>query len=593
MGHPCPDTHKAPTARFVRRSLPGDIRSSDVRGHSQQVVDRLRHPSRALLVLGVTTLLVLAGVSAAIAAQTTSRVSTDSWGTPTAGMVTGCFISDAGRFVAFDSTAWSLVPGDDNEASDTFVKDLGSGAAHRVSVSTFGAQGNGNSRVRGVSKDGRYVLFASLATNLVDGDTNGQMDLFLVDRALSLTDRVNVSTSGTQSTGPVLPQTALSPDGKAVVFASPANNLVMGDTNGETDIFLRNMTNWTTNRISLGQSAEANGDSSWASVSDPAASSSGSRFVAFQSRATNLIDGQADTNGVDDIFVKQLSTFLLMRVSTVNGTAAQADGMSERPDISPDGKFVAFESDATNLVSGDTNAHRDIYLTDWLNSKTVRVSLSSSGAQPNADCNNARVSADGRFVAFESAAGNLVEGDTNGVVDIFLRDMLLRRTYRVSVSSGNAQGNYASVNADISADGRKVVYTSDSNTLVAEDYNSNLDAFLTVMPAPAVLLSAPAAPGTMYVNRTANVYATIKPRHAAATFPVRIYRYRKVSGAWKPYGYVNAKATNAGTTTEPSSKCSVALKLPYRGYWRLRAYAPADSIHAATWSSSYDYVTVK
>ena len=201
------------------------------------------------------------------------------------------------------------------------------------------------------------------------------------------------------------------------------------------------------------------------------------RFVAFESPASNLVPG--DTNSSLDIFVRDTLTNTTTRVS-VDSAGNQGLGHSASPSISADGRFVAFYSDATNLVPGDTNNAKDIFVRDTLTNTTSRVSVDSAGNQANEDSENGSISADGRFVAFDSFATNLVPGDnTNNANDIFVRDTLTNTTTRVSVDSAGNQGNSGSYSASISADGRRVAFDSYSSNLVPGDTNNTLDLFVS------------------------------------------------------------------------------------------------------------------
>ena len=349
------------------------------------------------------------------------RVSVASDGTEAAGESQDPSISADGRYVAFWSYAPNLVAGDTNLASDVFVHDRVSGTTERVSVATGGGQANGDSFRPSISADGRYVAFESDATNLVAGDTNGVYDIFVRDRQNGTTERVSVSTSGTQADNYSI-VASISADGRYVAFQSFSTNLVAGDTNGLTDIFLRDRQGGTTQRVSLGGGGvQANGDSFLARIS------ADGRFVAFESNGSNLVPG--DTNGAMDVFVANLVNGTRERVSVATSGAQSSSGGSQ-PGISADGRYVLFTASGSDLVSGDTNGHADVFLRDRSSGTTVRVSLANDGSQGNGDSGtqvNAAsgtpsISGDGRFAAFESIASNLVSDDTNGVDDIFLRD---------------------------------------------------------------------------------------------------------------------------------------------------------------------------
>jgi len=198
-------------------------------------------------------------------------------------------------------------------------------------------------------------------------------------------------------------------------------------------------------------------------------------YVAFVSDATNLVAG--DTNLVRDVFRRDLLTNQTVRVS-VSTAGLQADGASFAPSVSADGRYVASSSDATNLVTGDTNAAHDIFVRDLVGNTTMRASATSTGVQGNGASFSAAISGDGRFVAFSSDATNLVTGDTNLVRDIFVRNLGSNTTTRVSVSSAGKQGNGACYSPALNGDGRCVAFTSDATTLVTGDANAVRDVFL-------------------------------------------------------------------------------------------------------------------
>ena len=217
-------------------------------------------------------------------------------------------------------------------------------------------------------------------------------------------------------------------------------------------------------------SVASNGGQADSSSVNPAVSADG-RFVAFESDASNLVGG--DTNGLNDIFVHDRQTGTTERVSVATG-GTEANGVSYTPAISADGRFVAFYSNATNLVGGDTNGTSDVFVHDRQTGTTERVSVATGGAEANGGSSTAAISADGRFVAFHSDATNLVSGDTNGARDIFVHDRQTGTTERVSVATGGAQANSGSANPAISADGRFVAFYSVATNLVSRRHQRYL-----------------------------------------------------------------------------------------------------------------------
>jgi Tol biopolymer transport system component len=413
----------------------------------------------------------------AVAVGATDRVSVSSTGVQANGEshldLRPDEISADGRFVAFVANASNLVPGDTNKMNDVFVRDLAAGTTDRVSLSSTGGQGNGHSFEPSLSADGRFVAFASSATNLVPGDTNNRADVFVRDRQLGTTERVSVSTAGGQADARCTTP-AISATGRFVVFQSISGKLVAGDTNTHSDIFVHDRATGRTTRVSISSTrAQANSASIYPSISDDG------RYVAFVSRASNLVSG--DTNRHADMFVRDRARARTGRVS-ISSSRRQGNGDALIGMISGNGLVVAFESDATNLVPGDTNGVPDIFVRNRAKAVTRRASVSASGVQTNAEANNPAVSADGTRIAFHSNATNLVRGDTNGTSDVFVRDRLAGTTRRVSVTSAGGQADDGSLWPGISDDGRLVPFISDATNLVPGDTNMSPDVFVHALP---------------------------------------------------------------------------------------------------------------
>ncbi|HVM12370.1 MAG TPA: hypothetical protein VM638_07845, partial [Actinomycetota bacterium] len=267
------------------------------------------------------------------------------------------------------------------------------------------------------------------------------------------TERISVSTSGAQVTGHNI-DAAISPDGRFVVFASSASTLVPGDTNGAFDVFVRDLGAHVTERVSVASDGkEANGPSASGFSYYRAKITPGGRFVVFASDASNLVPG--DTNDQTDVFVHDRLTRKTELVSAPAGGGV-GDRSSVYPAISTDGRYVAFVSWATNMVPGDTNEAGDVFVRDRLAQRTERVSLATSGAEANGLSLPAFISGDGRFVAFGSSASNLVPNDNNATSDVFVRDRATGTTERVSVSVLGGNANGVSNAGGISDDGRFV-----------------------------------------------------------------------------------------------------------------------------------------
>jgi Tol biopolymer transport system component len=407
--------------------------------------------------------------TALASAQATERVSVASNGAEADQDSWDGWLSGDGRFVAFSSAATNLVPNDLNLLRDIFVHDRLTGLTERVNVSSAGAEANDASELPAISADGRCVVFQSKAANLVATSSRNMIHVYLHDRAAGTTERVSLDANGGLPNN-VSSRPSISADGRFVAFESYASDMVANDTNGEWDVFVRDRLNGTNERVSVDSSGVEGNAWSW----DAAISADG-RFVAFESWSSNLAAG--DANGTFDVFVHDRQTGVTACVS-VDAAGVPGNGMSTDPAISADGRFVAFGSSATNLVAGDANGWPDVFVRDLQTGTTTLVSLSNSGAQVVPGGGHPWISGDGRFVTFDSDASDLVAGDTNGSVDVFVRDLLLATTVRVSVGAGGVEGDQASGEGSVSLDGRHFVFSGGSDDFVAGDTNQTGDVFV-------------------------------------------------------------------------------------------------------------------
>lgn len=447
------------------------------------------------ILIFICLVLTLPGGSAFAAPGDTTRVSIASGGIQSNGASFLPSISADGRYVAFSSDASNLISGDTNGEGDVFVRDRQTNSITCVSLDPSGAQGNSFSYLPAISANGRYVVFSSDASNLVSGDTNNTGDIFVRDLEVGTTTRVSLASDGTQGDN-FSYNPSISADGHYVAFVSDATTLVSGDTNNTTDVFVHDLETHTTTRISVDSSGtQANNGSNWTSISGDG------RYVAFFSSASNLVS--SDTNERTDIFVRDLQMNTTTRVS-LNSSGEQGNGWSYFPSISADGRYVAFVSWSDNLVSDDTNGVGDIFIRDTQTDMTTRASLSSDGIQGNDASEYSAVSADGHYVVFDSHASNLTSGDTNSSKDIFIRDTQTNTTERVSLASNGTQGNAASYSPAISANGDFVVFESDAGNLVDNDTNGVKDVFVRegpFDPAPTVLSITRADPNPAFTSQ--------------------------------------------------------------------------------------------
>jgi Tol biopolymer transport system component len=418
--------------------------------------------SRSLLTAAGVVAAIALGVPPPAAAQTTTRVSLASTGIETHGHNYWGSVSGNGRWLVFSSDAKNVVPGDTNGKTDVFWRDTVTGEVRRVSVNDAGVQGDGRSFASGVSKDGRLVLFWSHAANLVPGDTNVEADVFLHDVVARTTTRLSFGLDGTQPNA-WCQFPSMSEDGRYVAFQSVATNLVPGDVDEFMDIFLLDRRTNVLTRVT-----QAPNESSRYPVLSP-----NGRWLGFESDASNLVTG--DTNGEEDAFVWDRVRGTLVRAS-VDDDEVQGNGSSGAPIVSNDGRWATFYSTATNLVPGDTNATSDSFVRDLRRGTTRRVSVDSNGVQGNSSSNRGVMDASGRWVVFASHASNLVAGDVNGAFDVFVHDLRRGTTVRASAAHDGGEPN-ANVFALGFANSRTLFASSSASNLVPGDANLSDDLF--------------------------------------------------------------------------------------------------------------------
>ncbi len=388
------------------------------------------------------------------------RVSVSSAGDQANNMSSRNDINEDGRYIVFASLASNLVDGDVNGFKDVFLRDMQTGETYLISKSSGGTQGNGESDTPVISADGRYIAYESYASNLVSGDTNDAQDIFLFDRDTNITIRVSVASDGTEANDHSF-YPNISSDGQVIAFQSAASNLVAGDTNGKRDIFVHTHATGTTERVSI----STDGDESNGENLHPSLSVDG-RYVAFTSTADNLLP-YVPEGPVSGSCTCASGT--LTADSCVNSTATCAGDDC---------------SCVLNMVPQDDNGVSDIYLRDRTNGTTERISVSSSGQQANGGSAFPSIDDDGSFIAYESVASNLVSGDTNDVRDVFVYDRQLGETSRVSVATDGTEANNSSgdgvdeQSVRISADGQYVVFKSRATNLVEGDTNGQVDVFV-------------------------------------------------------------------------------------------------------------------
>lgn len=386
--------------------------------------------SRAVAVLSVFTVMIAAAcvppqdpepptstttTSTVPTGPRTVRVSVASDGTEGSRASNNPSVSADGRYVSFMSSS-ALVPGDTNGVDDVFVHDRVTRTTTRVSVASGGAQSASPSDGRpAISGDGRYVAFDSPAQDLDPDDNNGwSTDVFVHDRDSGTTELVSIGHDG-QPADSYSNSPDINGDGTKITFTSHATNLVPGDTNNWGDVFVADRSTGTIERVSVATGgAQSDGPSSQSAVSDDGG------HVVFQSSSALLAE-PLEFSGGSDVYVRDLTTGVTTRVSEAFGGGAP-DWVSERPTVSTDGRFVAFVSRATNLTPTPGVLMREAYVRDMATGITSLVSATPEGTSLDEPSLWSVISADGRWVAFETVSGNVVPGDTNARADIFLFD---------------------------------------------------------------------------------------------------------------------------------------------------------------------------
>ena len=339
----------------------------------------------------------------------------------------------------------------------------------RISLASNGVESNGYSSGVSIADDGRYIIFSSDATNLVPNDTNNSTDIFIYDRTNQTVELINIAPNNTEADAPVSIG-SISGNSRYITFASNASNLVANDTNQQRDIFVYDRVEKTTERISVAsEGTQANDLNLFNAISDDG------RYVAFESMASNLVAN--DTNGQRDIFIRDRVEKTTERVN-VASDGTQANNHASLHSISDDGRYITYCSNASNLVANDTNKQSDVFVYDRVEKTTERISVASDGTQANGYSHFGSISGDGRYVAFESAANNLVANDTNNRTDIFVYDRVEKTTERVNVAIDNAGSNGDSYGASISDDGRYIAFLSEADNLVVDDTNERADIFV-------------------------------------------------------------------------------------------------------------------
>lgn len=436
------------------------------------------------IIAGLSSLLLVVGMAwpnnvSASVPGVNERVSVDASGNQISSVGTwggdAPAISRDGRYIVFESDSSQLVSGDTNGLLDVFVKDRQTGSVVRANTTPSGTQmttGEVIGTSPAVSDDGRFVAFLAYEPGLVSGYAGTHRDVYVKDMQTGAIDVSSVSSSGSAGDGDAA-SVALSANGRYVVFSSAASNLVPGDTNSMNDIFVRDRQNGATTLVSKSYTGGvANGGSMWASISCDGA------YVAFSSAASDLVASDTNSNGavfLADRITGDMTDITLNENGYATGSAA--------PQVSCDGTTVVFDSTASNLVSGDTNGYEDIFAYDVMSHVIDRITVSSSGGQstryPDEGFSTRSVSYDGQYVVYSAYDNGLVSSDTNSKDDVYLRDRKNGTTQLISMRSVSTPAVSDSYYPSISEDGKYVGYISNDSNLVAGDTNSEPDIFVS------------------------------------------------------------------------------------------------------------------
>ncbi|MET7477362.1 hypothetical protein ABZT17_23755 [Streptomyces sp. NPDC005648] len=425
----------------------------------------MRHIRRTHRLCAATALVAaLAGTAlpaahADSAAPRTSRVSTGPGGREADGASSAPAISADGRYVVFVSAADNLVRGDHDGVADVFVRDLRTGRTQRVA--------EGPAEAPALSADGRYVVLATRAA-LAKGDDNGLDDIYLVDRETHRTERISTGHAAEPPSYRLNYDPAISANGRYVAYSTAAADAAPGDTNGRDDVIVHDR---VTGRNELVQYRTDGtlGDSASFLTSFGA----NGRYVAFTT-AAQLDPAHEWTHGTN-VYVRDRARGTTEQVSIPTRFVYKSGSWG--PSTSADARYVAFSSNVDSLVAGDTNKTTDVFVFDRKLKTTRRLSTAADGGQADGASQGVSLSADGRRAAFVSSADNLVPGDTDGVADVFVKDLRTGAVRRIGLAADGSQPDGASDAVSLSAAGR-AAFSSTATNLVPYDTNGVADIFV-------------------------------------------------------------------------------------------------------------------
>jgi Tol biopolymer transport system component len=478
----------------------------------------------------LTLVFLLAG---AAAAQTTTEVSVNSSGIPSSGgpnlSSMHLDLSPDGRVAAF--TVISVFHGNTDALEDLYVHDRVSGTTTLVSADPTGLEANNRPQSPSLSYDGRFVAFNSAATNLVPADTTNDQDIFVRDVQAGTTELVSIDMTIFNSYGR---NPTISHDGRFVAYNGGPIDLG-GGTYAHGAVVYDRVTQ-TAVLANYDSNGNIPGGGPWPHNFRPLISGDGN-YVAFHTAAPLV---PADTNGVSDVYVRNLAAQTTHLVSLGPG-GVLGDGHSyvctiPGGGISVDGRYVAFWSDATNLVAGDGNATTDVFVRDRTLGTTTRVSVDSNGVEGNGVSHNPRLSDDGRVIAFESLASNLVAVDTNLNWDVFVHELAGGTTTMVNVTNNTGAQPSTGLKTAVSSDGCSIAFSSPGQAMSGEPmtpgppFSGSPDVYVRDLKAGPCLLETYCTAKTNSQFLKPTIGATGAPTLAGPTDSFKVWVYGVVPG---------------------------------------------------------------
>jgi TolB protein len=390
-----------------------------------------------------------------------------------------------GRYATFISFARNLAPdhpGNENWL-DVFVRDRQSDETIKVTFAHGGGLSDESSYDPHITADGRYVSYFSYAENLVPNDNNGHewlregIDVFVYDMQNETTKRVTLTSTGEEIKGNSIG--FLIPDGRYALFYTSGQVFSTKPNKGQTAVYLRDWHSGDVERISKAMDGGYPNESANAAVSNY-----DGRYIVYVSEASNLV--AEETNKVANLYLYDRITGET-RLITKAFDGNPSNNHSGHAQMSDDGRYTLFLSHATNLVSWDSNGSTDIFIYDRVTDKIRRVSVADDGAQANGLSKDPSICANSRFVSFTTEATNLVSGDTNGERDVILHDLVTGRKTVATINESGEWGNSKAHRSYLTPDCRAITFASDATNLVPVDTNSRRDIFMGQIYLPADL----------------------------------------------------------------------------------------------------------